>query len=136
MASHQAILYTCSEVKIVEALHDFIENDLSLYAVEIIAKSDGMKRLLEEGEARNEIFVTFEKSFTEHSTPRVIILSHNGCSDLGTVSFESIEEENRERELKLRHVISIVQSKYPDKQIDAYLALFNGDDKVTFKKVS
>ncbi|MBX4204633.1 MAG: hypothetical protein KW788_00405 [Candidatus Doudnabacteria bacterium] len=135
MQTHQAIIFTCSEAILKDNLKSFVENDLNLYAVDYLDNPNGMKVLLDDTEARNEAFQNFQNYFTVHNIPRIIIFSHIGCLDLSELSFDSTEEEARERELKLRHAVSVTQSKYPDKQVEAYLALMDDHDQISFKKV-
>jgi hypothetical protein len=135
MQTHQAIVFTCAEETLSEDLTKFIETDLNLYAVDRLNNAAGIKVLLDDTEERNQVFAKFENCFTEYNASRIIIFSHMNCVDLGNESFDSAEDEARERELKLRHAVSVTQSKYPDKQVEAYLALIDDGNQVTFKKV-
>ncbi len=132
----QAIALTCIDFRFRKALQEFFENELNLYAVDHKADGGGVKMLLNEGPVRDWIFANFEIAFNKHNVNRIILINHQDCGAYGgSEAFEGLEDEMNKQEIQLRHGVSVVQSKYPDKQVEAYLALFDINGKVTFKKV-
>lgn len=132
----QAIALTCIDFRFRKALHEFLENELNVYAVDHMAQGGGAKMLIEEGPIREWIFTNFDIAFTKHAVNRVILINHQDCGAYGgSAAFSGLEDELAKQEMWLRHGVSVVQSKYPDKQVEAYLALLGDQDQVTFKKV-
>ncbi|HYE22224.1 MAG TPA: carbonic anhydrase [Verrucomicrobiae bacterium] len=132
----QAIALTCIDFRFRKALHEFFENELNLYAIDHKADGGGVKTIVEEGPIREWIFKNFDIAFTLHGVNRVILINHMDCGAYGGAkAFSSKEEEKRHHEVQLRHAVSTVRSKYPDKQVEAYLADIDEDQKVTFSKV-
>jgi hypothetical protein len=132
----QAIALTCIDFRFRRALQEFFENELNLYAVDHKADDGGVKMLLNEGPVRDWIFANFEIAFNKHNINRVILVNHQDCEAYGgSESFDGTDDEINKQEVQLRHGVSVVQSKYPDKQVEAYLALFDDKGKVSFKKI-
>ena len=132
----QAIAVTCIDFRFRKALQDFFENELNLYAVDHMAQGGGAKKIVEEGPVREWTFENFDIAFGKHAVNRVILINHQDCGAYGGSSaFNGLEDEIAKQEIQLRHAVSVVQSKYPDKQVEAYLALLDDNDKVSFKKV-
>lgn len=132
----QAIIQTCIDFRFRKALNDFIENELNLHSVDIKTDGGGTKMILEEGPIREWIFTNFEIAFKLHGVERVILMNHQDCGAYGGSSaFGSLEEELLNHETLLRHAVSVVRAKFPDKQVDAYLALISPEEVVTFKQV-
>ncbi len=133
----QAVALTCIDFRFRKALHDFFENELNLYAVDHMAIGGGVKQLIEnEGELRDFIYKNFDIAVNLHKVNKVILINHQDCGAYGgTAAFQSPEVEITEQEVYLRHAVSAVHAKYPDKQVEAYLALIDSDNNITFKKV-
>jgi hypothetical protein len=132
----QAVALTCIDFRFREALHKFFEDELNLYAVDHKTDGGGVKMIVEEGPIREWIFKNFEISFDLHNVNRVILINHQDCGAYGgSASFPNLEEEIKAQEIQLRHGVSAVHAKYPDKQVEAYLALIDSDNNVSFKKV-
>ena len=132
----QAIALTCIDFRFRKALHDFFENELNIYAVDHKADGGGCKMIVEEGPVREWIFKNFDIAFDKHGVNRVILVNHQDCGAYGgSEAFNGLEDEIAKQEIQLRHGVSVVQSRYPDKQVEAYLALLGDENKVTFKKV-
>jgi len=78
----------------------------------------------------------FDIAFNKHNVERVILINHQDCGAYGgSEAFNGLEDEVAKQEIQLRHAVSVVHSKYPDKQVDAYLAMLGDQDQVSFKKV-
>jgi hypothetical protein len=132
----QAVALTCIDFRFRKALHDFFENELNLYAVDHKANGGGVKMIVEEGPVREWIFKNFEIAFNLHKVDRVILINHQDCGAYGgKEAFASEEEEIRHHEVQLRHAVSAIHAKFPDKQVEAYLAMIDADSRVSFKKV-
>lgn len=132
----QAIALTCIDFRFRKALQEFFENELNLYAVDHLAQGGGVKMLVEEGPIRQWIFDNFDIAFDKHSVERVILINHQDCGAYGgSTNFENLDKELEAQEIQLRHGVSVTRSKYPDKQIEAYLALLGEGNVVSFKKV-
>lgn len=132
----QAIALTCIDFRFRKAIQDFFENELNIYSVDHMAQGGGAKMLLEEGPIRQWIFDNFDIAFNKHNVNRVILINHQDCGAYGgSESFAGPEDEVAKQEIQLRHGVSVVQSKYPNKQVEAYLALMDKDNQISFKKV-
>jgi hypothetical protein len=132
----QAIALTCIDFRFRKALQDFFENELNLYAIDHMAHGGGVKTLIPEGPIRDWVFENFDIAFNKHAVNRVILINHQDCGAYGgSDAFNDLEDEIAKQEIQLRHGVSVVQSKYPDKQVEAYLALIDDGNQVTFKKV-
>lgn len=132
----QAIALTCIDFRFRKALHEFFENELSIYDIDHKADGGGVKMLNQEGPVRDWIFQNFDIAFNLHGVNRVILVNHQDCGAYGgSKAFTSPEDEISQQELQLRQASSIINAKYPDKQVEAYLALIDSDSKVSFKKV-
>ncbi len=132
----QAIALTCIDFRFRKPLQDFFENELNLYAVDHMAQGGGAKMVVEEGPIREWVFDNFDIAFSKHDVNRVILINHQDCGAYGgSSSFNGLDDELGKQEMWLRHAVSVVHSKYPDKLVEAYLALLGDGDLVTFKKV-
>lgn len=132
----QAIALTCIDFRFRKALQNFFENELNLYAVDHMAQGGGAKMVVEEGPIRDWVFANFDIAFNKHAVNRVILINHQDCGAYGgSDAFGGLEDEIAKQEIQLRHGVSVVHSKYPDKQVEAYLALLGDNDTITFKKV-
>jgi hypothetical protein len=132
----QAVVQTCIDFRFRQALNDFLENELSLYQIDIKSDGGGVKKIVEEGPVREWIFANYQIAFDLHGVDRVILINHQDCGAYGgSKAHENLEKELESHELQLRHAVSIVRAKFPEKEIEAYLALIDDDQKVTFKKV-
>ena len=135
MHSLQAIVVTCIDDRIRKPMENFLENELNLYAVGIKTDLGGVKKLFEEGPIREWIFENLAEVFKVNNVNRVILINHQDCTAYGgSEAFKTPEEEINAHEIQLRHAVSGIHAKFPDKQVEAYLALLNYG-KVTFKKV-
>jgi hypothetical protein len=132
----QAIALTCIDFRFRKALQNFFENELNLYAIDHMAQGGGAKMVVEEGPIREWVFANFDIAFNKHAVNRVILINHQDCGAYGgSDAFNGLEDEIAKQEIQLRHGVSVVQSKYPDKQVEAYLALLGEGDSIEFKKV-
>ncbi|HEX5429748.1 MAG TPA: carbonic anhydrase [Patescibacteria group bacterium] len=136
MSQAQAVALSCIDFRFRKPIAEFFENELNIYAVDHMAQGGGVKMILEDGPIRQWTFENFDIAFNKHDVKRVILINHQDCGAYGgSGSFNGLEDEVEKQEIQLRHGVSVVQSKYPDKQVEAYLALLADDGKVTFKKV-
>jgi hypothetical protein len=132
----QAIVQTCIDFRFRTALNDFIENELNLHSVDLKTDGGGVKKIVEEGPIREWIFANYQIAFDLHGVEHVILINHQDCGAYGgSKAFENLDKEIQAQEIQLRHGVSVVRSKFPDKQIEAYLALIDPEGKVSFKKV-
>jgi carbonic anhydrase len=132
----QAIIQTCIDFRFREPLNKFIEEELNLHSVDIKTDGGGVKKIFEEGPIRDWIFANYEIAFDLHGVERVILINHQDCGAYGGSKAHPNEQaEIDAHEIQLRHSVSIVRAKYPNKQIDAYLALIDKNGNVTFKQV-
>jgi hypothetical protein len=132
----QAIALTCIDFRFRKALNDFFENELNIYDVDHMAQAGGAKMLVEEGPIRQWIFENFDIAFDKHDVNKVILINHQDCGAYGgSAAFAGLEDELGTQEMWLRHAVSVVHAKYPDKQVEAYLALLGDNDSVNFKIV-
>ncbi|MBX4187680.1 MAG: hypothetical protein KW793_00905 [Candidatus Doudnabacteria bacterium] len=132
----QAIVQTCIDFRFRKALNDFIENDLNLHSVDLKTDGGGAKMIVEEGPIREWIFENYQIAFDLHAVERVILINHQDCGAYGgSKSFSSLENELESHEVQLRHAVSVIRAKFPDKQIEAFIALINPEGVVSFKKV-
>ncbi len=132
----QAIVQTCIDYRLRKPLNDFIENELNLHTVDIKTDGGGIKKIVEEGPIREWLFANYQIAFDLHGVERVIIINHQDCGAYGGSSaFEGVDDEIGKHEIQLRHAVSVIRAKFPDKNIEAYLALISPEEEVTFKKV-
>jgi hypothetical protein len=132
----QALIQTCIDFRFRKALNDFIENDLNLHSVDIKTDGGGIKKIVEEGPIREWLFANYQIAFDLHAVDRVILINHQDCGAYGgSKAFPSLEKELEAHEIQLRHAVSVIRAKFPDKQIEAYMALISTENVVSFKKV-
>ena len=132
----QALVQTCIDFRFRTALNDYLENELNLHSVDIKSDGGGVKKIVEEGPVREWIFTNYQIAFDLHGVERVILINHQDCGAYGgSKAHASLEEELRSHEVQLRHAVSVIRAKFPDKQIEAYLALISLNNEVSFQKV-
>lgn len=132
----QALVQTCIDFRFRKALNDFIENDLNLHSVDIKTDGGGIKKIVEEGPIREWLFANYQIAFDLHGVERVILINHQDCGAYGgSKAFKGLDDEMSSQETQLRHGVSVIRAKFPDKQIEAYLALLSPENEVSFKKV-
>ena len=131
----QAIALTCIDFRFRTAIQKFFEDELNLHSIDHMAMGGGTKKVVEEGPIREWVFANFDIAFNKHNVNRVILINHQDCGAYGgSAAFAGLEDEIAKQEIQLRHGVSVVRSKYPDKEIEAYLALIDNDN-ISFKKV-
>jgi hypothetical protein len=132
----QALVQTCIDFRFRKPLNDFLENELNLHSVDIKTDGGGIKKVVEEGPIREWIFANFQIAFDLHGVERIILINHQDCGAYGgSKAFKDLNEELENHEIQLRHAVSVVRAKFPEKQIEAYMALINGEGVVSFKKI-
>ncbi len=135
--SHKAdaVALTCIDFRFRKAIHEFFDKELGLMNVDHKADGGGVKKIVEGGPIKDWIFENFDIAFNLHGVNKVILINHQDCGAYGSSkAFGSHKEEIEFQESQLKKATEIVQSKYPDKIIEAYIALLDGD-QVSFKKV-
>jgi hypothetical protein len=133
--SAQAVALTCIDFRFRKAFQEFFEEQLNLYSIDHKADAGGVKMIVEEGPVRDWILKNFETAVKLHNVNRIILINHQDCGAYGgKEAFASTEEEIKFHEIQLRHAVSVVRSKFPDKQIEAYFASKEGDE-IKFNKV-
>jgi hypothetical protein len=136
MPKLQAILISCSDDRINQPLDDYLESTLSLYGVQKNLERGGAKILFDGGPERETLFKELDKIFAHPGADKVLLVNHQDCSAYGgSAAFKSIEEEIRHHEVQLRHGVSAIHAKYPDKQVEAHLALIDQAGNVSFNKI-
>lgn len=132
----QALVQTCIDFRFRKALNDFIENELNLHSVDMKTDGGGIKKIVEEGPIREWLFANYQIAFDLHGVERVILINHQDCGAYGgSKAFKDLGDEINSQEIQLRHAVSVIRAKFPDKHIEAYLALLSQDNEVSFKKV-
>src|SRR6185436_6239720 len=132
MPQAQAIVHTCTDFRIQKPLQQFIEDTLNLYAVDLITDAGGTKKIFEEGAIREYIFENFMHSIKDHQANKIILVNHTDCSAYGgSESFKSPAEEIQTHEIQLRHAVSDVHARFPDKTVEAYLIVLGKLDEPT-----
>jgi len=137
MPQSQAIIHTCTDFRIQKPLQQFIEGTLNLYAVDLKTDVGGAKNIFVEGPIREYIFDNFTHSIKDHQAERIILINHTDCSAYGGAgAFVNQEAEIHEHEIQLRHAVSDVKARFPDKTVEAYLIVLGQmNEPVTVKKV-
>ena len=137
MPQAQAIVHTCTDFRIQKPLAQFIEGTLNLYAVDIKTDTGGIKKIFEEGPIREYIFENFKHSIKDHEVERIILINHTDCSAYGgSDAYKSQEDEFHEHEIQLRHAVSDVKARFPDKTVEAYLIVLGElNEPATVRKV-
>jgi hypothetical protein len=126
MQQVQAIIQTCIDFRVQEALKNFLEVPLNLYAVEIRSDDGGVKKIFEAGADRDLIFQNYEKIIKEQGASKIILINHTDCAAYGgSKAFESLEKEIHEHEIQIRHAVSAVKAKFPDIEVEAYLVILS-----------
>ena len=132
----QALIQTCIDFRFRKPLNDFIENELNLHSVDIKTDGGGIKKIVEEGPIREWLFANYQIAFDLHGVDRLILINHQDCGAYGgSKAFNGEEDEIEKQSVHLRHAVSLIGAKFPNKQIEAYLALISPEGKVSFKKV-
>jgi hypothetical protein len=133
----QALVQTCIDFRFRKGLNKFLEEELNLHSVDIKSDGGGVKKIVEGGLIREWIFANFQIAFDLHAVDRVILINHQDCGAYGgSKSFLGLEDEMAKQEIQLRHGVSVVRAKFPDKNIEAYLAILSPENEVSFKKVA
>ncbi|MGE5297919.1 MAG: carbonic anhydrase [Acidobacteriaceae bacterium] len=135
----QAIVVSCIDFRFRKALQKFFEEQLNIYSVDHKADAGGAKMIVEEGPVRDWILKNIEISVELHHVNQIILINHEDCGAYGgSAKFASHDEEIKFQELQLRHAVSVVRAKYPSKQVEAYLAVFdkNHEQNIVFKKIA
>ncbi|MGE5392532.1 MAG: carbonic anhydrase [Candidatus Saccharibacteria bacterium] len=134
--SHKAdaVALSCMDFRFREAVQNFIQNELNIHAFDLKTDGGGVKKLVEEGPVRDWILSNFEIAFSLHGVDKVILINHQDCGAYGgSKAFGQSEEEFRFHEEQLKQASSLVSARYPDKKVEAYLALLT--EPITFKKI-
>jgi carbonic anhydrase len=132
----QAVALTCIDFRFRKALHDFFEKELGIHMVDHKADGGGVKKIVEEGPVREWIFDNFNIAFNLHGVDKIVLINHQDCGAYGgSKAFKDITEELAHHEEQLKKAEDIVRTKYPDKEVDGYIALLDDTGKVSFKKV-
>jgi hypothetical protein len=132
MALVQAIVLSCSEKELTSQLPDFFENQLNYYSIDPRVLDGGIKAIFEGGEVREKLFKDFEYAILQHGAPKIILINHLNCNFYN--KFSSTEDEIHEHEIQLRHAVSDFHARFPNKEVEAYLAVTE-DNKVNFKQI-
>lgn len=136
--SHQAeaVALTCIDYRFRKAIHEFFDKELGLDRVDHKSDAGGVKQIVEKGETGDWIFANFDIAFNLHGVNKVIIMNHQDCGAYGgSKAFPSKDEEIKFQESQLRQASEFIKDKYPEKSIEAYLALISDQQEVSFKKV-
>ena len=136
--SHKAdaIALTCIDYRFRKQLHKFFEHELGIHAVDHMAMGGGVKKIVEDGPIRQWVFDNFDIAFTKHAVNRVILVNHQDCGAYGgSKTLGELPDELAFQADQLTKAEEIIRAKYPDKQVDGYLALLGVNNEVSFKKI-
>lgn len=130
-----AIVLACIDFRFQPAIKKFLDEELKLSSYDLKTDGGAVLQLLSEGEVKNWILKNFEISFELHNVNRIILINHTDCGAYGG-SKKFGEDFNGEKEFhksELTKAVSLLKDKYPDKLIEAYLAIFG--EEITFEKI-
>lgn len=127
MANSQAVLLLCSDMELTNEFHNFVDSKLNLYSFTQIQKDDLTILIMSEGEAREELFREMQDVFDSEGTRTVIIFGHRPCLDKDLTQSK--------HETQLRHSVSVIRARFPEKEISAYLVTAQGNYS-TFNQVA
>jgi hypothetical protein len=134
MPEAQAFVQSCDDFEIQKPLQEFFENNLNLYAIDLKTDLGGVKEIFDGTPKRDWIFDNIQTSVTRHGVNRIILINHTQCNAYSKFANEA--EEIATHELQLRHAVSDVKAKFPDKTVEAYLVILGKlDAPTTVRKV-
>ena len=116
MSEIQAIILTCPDIPLEKTYSVFLETELNIYAVTLKTIEGGIKTLFDGGVARDQIFSEIEILLGQDAIPKIILVGHAHCPGRSVK-----EQDNRELEVELRHVVSALHAKFPRQVVEAYL---------------
>lgn len=129
MPQAQAFVQTCDDFRIQKILQNFFENTLNLYAVDLKTDFGGIKEIFDASPKREWIFDNIQASIDKHQINRIILINHTQCE--AYQEFPNQEEEIHTHEIQLRHAVSGVKAKFPEKIVEAYLIILGKLDEPT-----
>ncbi|MBI4363564.1 MAG: hypothetical protein HY545_01825 [Candidatus Doudnabacteria bacterium] len=118
----QAIVLSCIDFRFRNAVNQFVEQ-LGISDFDLKSDAGGVKQIVEKTSAGDWILKNFEIAFDLHDVERVILINHEDCGAYGgSKKFANSKEEINFQNQQLKLAVDILKQKYPDKQIEAYLA--------------
>lgn len=114
MLRSQVILLVCEDMDFSQTLKDYLDLNLNIYSYSIIPVKALAKTIMEEGLARDKVFDQMTEIFNSQSTQRVIVFGHAPCAS-------NLETDKSQHEIFLRHIVSILRARFPDKDTTAYI---------------
>ena len=130
----QAIILTCIDFRFRHPVQELIEKELNLTDFDLKGDAGGAKQLLGDSPVKDWILKNFQVAFDLHDVNRVILINHTDCGAYGGSKLHgSVEEEIKFHDDQLKQAVAVVRTRYPDKQVEAYLAVL--DEPIKLQKV-
>lgn len=134
--SHKAEVFvlSCIDFRFRKAIQNFLENDLKHSNIDMKTDGGAVMQLNSDTPVRDWLTKNMEIAFSLHGVEKIILINHTDCGAYGGLKrFNNNKEELEFHSTELKQATDYLTIKYPDKIIEAYLAIYG--DTIIFEKI-